>query len=67
MSKGPRSSVQALPAPKVNSPSKPKNPSNVSMDISSKFEEEEEDLVSFNNEMDACDCAADALDHSRLS
>jgi len=67
MSKGLRLSVQALPTPKVSSPSKPKNPSNVNMDISSKFEEEEEDLVSFNDEMDACDHAVDTLEHSRLN
>jgi len=37
------------------------------MEISNEFEEEEEDLVSFNNIMDAYDCATNALEHSRLS
>jgi len=40
---------------------------NLDIDISSKSKSKEDDLVSFNDIMDACDRATNTLEHSRLS
>jgi len=65
--KGPSSSIQALPTLEVGGTSKQKNPAIANIEISNESKEEEEDLISFDDIIDACDRTVDALEHLRLN
>jgi len=65
--KGTPSLVQVHPPLEFPRPSKPVTPANLNMDVSNEFDDEEDDLVSFDGKKDPCGRLNDDLAHSRLS